>query len=213
MSDDDESNSDFHSSNLKNYVELSLLPEGFDGIIYNLSYKWLEVIPKTDEPIKYLEIGAYQGANVCSLVKTYATHKDSEIHCVDPWFDYDGYNEYKTKQQTNYSKFLRNISKLDPEDIQKIHIHRDLSKNVLPTFKDDMFDMIYIDGNHHRTYVLEDAIHAFRKLKPGGWMIFDDMHHEEVDNDVQCFMTSFGPEFSKQIITPWSHLLCQRLSQ
>ncbi len=206
MSDDIEK---YHSSRIDDN-EKKYLPEDFDGAVFNMSYKWLDIIPKSDEPIKYLEIGAFQGANVCSLVKTYATHKDSEIHCVDPWFNYDGYDEYLTTQPTNYSKFMKNISKLDPVDIQKIYIHRDISKNVLPTFKDNYFDMIYVDGNHHRTYVLEDAVHAFRKLKPGGWIIFDDMHDDVVDLDLQCFMTSYGPEFNKKELTSYCHLLCQR---
>ena len=37
-----------------------------------------------------------------------------------------------------------------------------------------MFDIIYIDGNHEPEYVLEDAVLSFRKLKPGGIIIFDD---------------------------------------
>ncbi len=206
-----DSDSVFHSSKIPEN-EKKYLPQDFDGIVYNMSYKWLEIISKPIGPIKYMEIGAFQGANVCSIMKTYASHPNSEVHCVDPWFNYDGYKEYRTTQETNYSKFLKNISKLDSSDIQKIYIHRDISKNVIPTFKDEYFDIIYVDGNHHRTYVLEDAVLAFRKLKPGGWIIFDDMNHTEVENDVQCFVTSFGSEISNQIITSWCHLLCQRKS-
>ncbi len=210
MCDDDETNSIYHSSRI-NDLEKSYLPEGFEGIVYNLSYKWLNIIPKKeDQPIKYLEVGAFQGANICSLMKTYAIHKDSELHCIDPWINYDGYQEYTNSQKTNYSKFLKNISKLSSNDIQKLYIYRNFSKNVIPTFKDDYFDIIFIDGNHHRTYILEDAIHCFRKLKPGGWLIFDDMHNKDVELDVKCFLTSFGPEFETKIITPWGHLMCQR---
>ncbi len=209
MASEEEIHDQYHSSKI-NDLEKSYLPEGFDGNVYNLSYKWLNIIPKPSGPYKIMEIGAYQGANVCSLMKTYAEHEGSEVHCVDPWFNYDGYREYQREQTTNYSKFLRNIGKLSPKDIQKIYIHRNISQKIIPRFDDEMFDLIYIDGNHHRTYILEDAVHAFRKLKPGGWMIFDDMHDKEVLNDVNSFMNSFGPSFSQSLMAPWSHLLCQK---
>jgi hypothetical protein len=37
-----------------------------------------------------------------------------------------------------------------------------------------MKDLIYIDGNHEPEFVLEDGVLCFRKLKKGGYMIFDD---------------------------------------
>lgn len=209
MSSEQEVHDQYHSSKIDD-LEKSYLPEGFDGNVYNLSYKWLDIIPKPSGPYKIMEIGAYQGANVCSLMKTYAEHEGSEVHCVDPWFNYDGYKEYLEEQHTNYSKFLRNIALLTPKDIQKIYIHRDISQKVIPRFDDEIFDLIYIDGNHHRTYILEDAVHSFRKLKPGGWMIFDDMHDKEVAEDVNSFMNSYESSFSQALMAPWSHLLCQK---
>ena len=48
-------------------------------------------------------------------------------------------------------------------------------------FKDAMFDIIYIDGNHEPEYALEDAVFIFRKLKTGGIMIFDDYDYGVVN--------------------------------
>ena len=76
--------------------------------------------------------------------------------------------------------------KITPEDI--IHMLKDtyhtefdtnfncqqIVKHEIPKFEDEFFDMIYIDGNHEPEFVLEDAVLSFRKLKKGGWMIFDD---------------------------------------
>jgi len=36
------------------------------------------------------------------------------------------------------------------------------------------FDFIYIDGDHHASAVLEDAVLCFPLLKDGGLLIFDD---------------------------------------
>jgi hypothetical protein len=98
----------------------ALLPQGFKGEVFRLSDNWLTVVPVNENPVKIMEIGAYHGANVCSLVKTYAKNNNSEIHCVDPWLDYTNYSEYKDLQKTNYSIFLENITKLHTDDINKI---------------------------------------------------------------------------------------------
>jgi hypothetical protein len=170
--------------------EKSFLPEGFKGNVFNMSYKWMQVLPPYphDKPLKIMEIGAYHGANACSLVKTLATHPKSEIHCVDPWMDYDDYVEYKGKQGTNYSLFLNNISKLSPEDMSKVYIHRISSANLDPYFKDESFDIIYIDGNHSTYYVLQDAILSLKKLVPGGYLIFDDLQDKAVADGLNLFI-------------------------
>ena len=36
------------------------------------------------------------------------------------------------------------------------------------------FDLIYIDASHYAPDVLSDAVLAFKLLKPGGILIFDD---------------------------------------
>lgn len=173
----------------------SQLPNGYKGNVFRLSYSWQTIIPVTNEPIKIMEIGTYHGANLCSYMKTYAQHNETQIHSVDPYIDYNGYGEYKSKQPSNYSIFLNNISKLDPIDLNKIYIHRGLSEDVVPLFPNESFDIIYIDGNHDRKYVLEDAVLCFKKLKLGGWMVFDDMQCKEVSDAVQMFLTIYSPFF------------------
>ena len=168
--------------------EKSLLPDGFEGNVYNLSYKWAAVIPVVDKPMKIMEIGAYHGANICSLVKTYAKHPKSEIHAIDPWTDYSTYPEYIGEQPSNYSIFLKNISLLAPEDANKIYIHRMPSHVIDAHFEDETFDIIYIDGNHEINYVLQDAMIALRKLSPGGYLIFDDMQDKNVVRGMYMFL-------------------------
>jgi hypothetical protein len=169
--------------------EKSVLPSGFSGDVYNLSYKWVGILPEYTKPIKIMEIGAYHGANVCSLVKTFAKHPDTQIHCVDPWIDYNDYEEYKGKQGTNYSKFLNNIAHLSPEDVAKIYIHRMSSAHLDTRFVDESFDVIYIDGNHTSKYVLQDAMLSLKKLVPGGYLIFDDVHDKDVVVGINMFLS------------------------
>ena len=186
--------SPYHSSKISEF-ETSQLPPGFYGNVYNLSYKWTPIIPVSEQPVKIMEIGAYHGANTCSYMKSYARHPRSEIHCVDPWMDYDGYDEYQSKQHTNYSLFIQNLARLSPEDLHKVHLHRGLSETMIPRFADNMFDIIYIDGNHSLRYVLQDAIQSYHKIKRGGWIIFDDMQDKEVNQAVQMFLMSHSTDF------------------
>jgi predicted O-methyltransferase YrrM len=126
----------------------------------------------SNKPIKYLEIGAFYGANILSVAGTYGLHDNSKLYCVDPWEDYEDYPEYKTQQSFIFDTFIKNIDNSGIRD--KIIVNRGYSSDIVPTFEDKFFDIIYIDGNHEPEYVLEDAVLCFRKLKTDGIMIFDD---------------------------------------
>lgn len=142
----------------------------FEGVTYRTAENWFSFLPVEDKPITYLEIGAFYGANVLSVANTYASHVSSKVVCIDPWIDYSEYPEYKGQQPSIYDAFLRNTAHLQ----YKLVVHRGFSHQVLPGFEDASFDIIYIDGNHEPEFVLEDAVLAFRKLKVGGHLIFDD---------------------------------------
>lgn len=146
----------------------------FNGVQYRLADNWFQNIDinEYNKPIKYLEIGAFHGANLISVANTYCLHSESKLYCIDPWEDYIDYPEYKNEQESIYSSFIQNIEKSGVKD--KIIIHRGYSNIEIPKFQDEFFDIIYIDGNHEPEYVLEDAVLSFRKLKKNGIMIFDD---------------------------------------
>ena len=151
-----------------------LFPE-FRGINWRTTEGWASVIdPKEycNKPINYLEVGVLNGANLITFAKTYGLHNDSKFYCVDPWYDYDGYSEYITQQDTNYELFTWNIEKAELSN--KVVECRGCSNTEVPKLQDEFFDIIYIDANHEPEYVLEDAVLSFRKLKKGGIMIFDD---------------------------------------
>ena len=147
----------------------------FVGTQYRLANNWfnhIDVSNYSNKQIKYLEIGAFYGANIISVANTYGLHNDSKLYCIDPWEDYDEYPEYKNKQSSTYNSFINNINNSGVKD--KFIINRGYSNLEIPKFQDDFFDIIYIDGNHEPEYVLEDAVLSFRKLKQNGIMIFDD---------------------------------------
>jgi predicted O-methyltransferase YrrM len=167
----------------------------FQGISYRDASNWIGFVPEINGPIRYLEIGVLCGYNVLSVERTYARHPDSVLVCVDPWIDYIEYPEYKGKITTYYDYFLQNT-----EHIQhKLEVYRDFSYDILRKLEDNSFDLIYIDGNHESRYVLEDAVMAFRKLKAGGWLVFDDYGHPDVTPSIDSFLKAYLKHIDKHI--------------
>ena len=167
------------------------LNERIVGHGYRQSHDWGNIIPeiKNYTSVKYLEIGVYYGFNLFTFGYNYGVHPDSEMHCIDPWLDYDDYSEYKNKQNTIYEGFLYNLENSGLKN--KIFIHRGYSSDEIPKFENEYFDIIYVDGNHNPEYVLEDAVLSFRKLKKNGYLIFDDYTwndtHKGIDSFCSCY--------------------------
>lgn len=175
--------------------------DSFKGIKYKDASNWIGFVPQTTVPIRYLEIGVLCGYNVLSVEKLYAQHPESVLVCVDPWLDYEEYPEYKGKNAGHYDMFLENTQHI----ASKLDVRRDFSHRVLPTFEDESFDLIYIDGNHESHYVLEDAVLSFRKLKRGGWLVFDDYEGPDVPVGINAFLHGFA----RQVRTPVGFRNCQ----
>ena len=147
----------------------------FNGIQYRLADNWFEHVninDYKDKQINYLEIGTFYGANILSVANSYGLHNNSMLYCIDPWEDYEHYNEYKNEQLKIYDAFINNIENSGVKE--KVVINRGYSNVEIHKFENEFFDIIYIDGNHEPEYVLEDAVLSFRKLKKNGIMIFDD---------------------------------------
>lgn len=177
----------------------------FEGIKYRTADNWLTALSVPSGLIRYLEVGTFYGANLLSVGRTYAAHPDSRMVCIDPWVDYSDYCEYKGQQNDIYETFQRNLEASGQKE--KITVVRGFSHSEIPKFEDESFDIIYIDGNHEPEYVCEDAVLAFRKLKVGGTMIFDDYgwggpnltqrgidgfrsaYHKRINNDHPCIDT------------------------
>src|SRR5262249_47345915 len=70
--------------------------------------------------------------------------------------------------------FLENISAFAP----KVQVQVGLSQELLRKHRLYSFDFVYVDGSHRSPDVLEDAVLAFRLIKSGGVMIFDDYEWE-----------------------------------
>lgn len=138
---------------------------------------WTELLPQL-KPARVLEIGAYEGAASCFLVEQASA--PLELHCVDTW---EGGIENKiagidmgaVEQRFHHNLEVAMARARHPADVQ---IHKSPSDlclaGLLATKGRGYFDFIYVDGSHQAPDVLCDAVLAFRLLRVGGVLAFDD---------------------------------------
>lgn len=114
-----------------------------------------------DKFAKWLEIGSYEGRSAIWTLANILTHKDSQIVCIDPWLN-EGVE----------TRFNTNIMATGMHDkVQKL---KGFSTDLIHLLGKHTFDVVYVDGDHQAKSALADAVHAWRVLKPGGYLIFDD---------------------------------------
>jgi predicted O-methyltransferase YrrM len=145
----------------------------FDSTARNV---WDQLIPRVS-PQKILEIGSYEGAATCYLIDR-LKGSQLEIHCIDTWaggVEHTGVNMSHVE-----ARFHHNINTAAQNAILKpdMHIYKGYSDLELSRFLAagyrNYFDFVYIDGSHQSPDVLCDAVLAFRLLRVGGVMAFDD---------------------------------------
>lgn len=158
----------------------------FKGIKYRDADHWKDIIPLTeDKPINYLEIGVFHGANIISIANSYGKHTKSKLYCIDPFIDYKDFKDI-------YRTYMYNIKSNGVSE--KITTFKGFSKDIAPKLDDNFFDIIYIDGDHEPESALEDAVISFRKLKIGGYMIFDDYEFggsEMTQKGIDAFVSGY----------------------
>ncbi|WP_159079820.1 class I SAM-dependent methyltransferase [Methyloceanibacter sp. wino2] len=72
-----------------------------------------------------------------------------------------------------------NYSLFDDKDLtgDAVTRHCGMSHEVIGSFPDEHFDWIYIDADHSYEATLRDACASAPKLKPGGFLVFNDFAH------------------------------------
>ena len=147
----------------------------FDRAIPDLTVLLKDLKGKDD--LRFLEIGSYEGRSTCWLMDNILTSPSSTVHCIDLWEDSGKMGAWAKELYDRYDmanvfgNFLRNTKEYGSKVTYEIGVSQILLRK-LPL--DNQFDFIYVDGSHIASDVLEDGILAFRLLKQGGIMVFDD---------------------------------------
>lgn len=141
--------------------------------------------------LRFLEVGCFEGRTTLWLLEHVLTAPDATVTVVDP-FPMDGQRD----------RFNRNV--MPYLEAGKVRIWPYRSGDILAALGNDAFDFVYIDGDHSARQVLEDAVLAWRLLKPGGLMVFDDYWWPEKSAlespgiAVDAFYTCYWGEIAKR---------------
>lgn len=110
----------------------------------------LEFLPKGGA---ICELGTYHGDFARQIVRT---NSPTELRLVD----------------IDYSQF--DSTGLDGP---QVHRHTGLTHEVIASFPEAHFDWVYIDADHSYEGCLRDARAAASRIRPGGYVVFNDFAH------------------------------------
>ena len=152
------------------------------------------------DQLDILEIGSWAGASLIAWAK--ACEKRCQLFSIDSWRPYLGtenIHHAKMTQAANGGMFASRLKVCltqHQEDIFELFVHNLYVANILDLVTifegksefvlyefgtDEMFDLIFIDGDHTFNSVFWDIIRSMPLVKSGGILCGDDLekqHHE-----------------------------------
>jgi len=140
---------------------------------------WDHLIPRIN-PAKILEIGSFEGASACYLIETLGKNQPIEVHCIDNWEGGEEHRANGIDMPAVEQRFHRNTKAAVAAARNPVNlvVHKGSSDRALARLlldgKRSFFDFIFVDGSHLAPDVLYDCTVAFKLLKVGGVMVFDD---------------------------------------
>ena len=153
-------------------------------------------LKQSKDPLNVLEIGSWFGASTLSFAEGMIkfSNQNSCITCIDAWkpfFNMDLHAdqtyalemEKLLKSDFAYNIFLHNIGTLKGKILAK-HI-RGQSDEILPSLKNQHYDVVFIDADHTYGPVTRDITESLRLVKDGGIICGDDLNLQlhEIDKD------------------------------
>lgn len=133
-----------------------------DWFTWNIPIWEKALAPYKGRPgLRYLEVGTYEGGSLFWVLENVLTDPGSRATVMDV---FEG-GDY-------FSRFQSNLRKSGAE--ARVTVLKGYSQVALREQPLAAYDIVYIDGSHSADDVLEDAVLAWRLLKPGGLLVFDD---------------------------------------
>ena len=167
---------------------------------------WIYIFKKynfLNKKINILEIGSYEGLSSLFILRIF---RKAYLDCVDPHLSSGEHNN------TNFNIIKKNF---------KFNLKYYKKKHTFFTLKSDKFfkrkikknyDFIYVDGYHHSSQVFKDGINAFKFLKVGGLILFDDFlwfHYNNINYNPIHGVNKFYNNFKSQLkIIYLNHQIC-----
>jgi len=167
-----------------------------------------------EKPCLYLEIGVFEGMSLVWMLNNILTHPDARAVGIDPWL----MTLKTTAEQMNMvmQRALFNTTRWRVAPQAQLQLIRANSAEILrrmireERYLEDRqlkhygvrigtIDLALIDGCHNALGVLDDSRLVLQLMKPGGWMMFDDVEgqgfnhrQDHVKQGVQMFLAEAG---------------------
>lgn len=129
---------------------------------------------KQTPALQVLEVGVFEGRSTCWLLENFCKTAESGIVAVD---SFAGGEEHRGIDLGGLrGRFEENVAAVGsacPVEVRQGDSLDELCRLVVEEPARE-FDFISIDGSHRACDVISDAVLAFRLLKRGGVMAFDD---------------------------------------
>lgn len=159
------------------------------------------------QPITYVEIGCFAGACCKWVAENILTHPDARGVGVDP-YPPDGTRtpEQIAAVKENARQWLEPYVKAGKWRWvyhDSVSALRNFHKQLPATKRGPVIDCLYIDGLHLAHGALQDFVLAWKYLRVGSVVIFDDYgigqrkNHRHVPEAVASVLSSFGPNPKK----------------
>jgi SAM-dependent methyltransferase len=160
------------------------------------------VLTQREELLRYFpkggvgaEIGVAQGDYSAVILQA---AQPSELHLIDPWSHLEPGSDLleapELLSDVGEARVRGEAFSAPPanslgdeqyaavgarfESDPRVRLHRQYSYKAAAAFDDGFFDFVYLDGNHHYEFVLQDLRDFAAKLKPGGLLFGHDFFED-----------------------------------
>lgn len=163
---------------------------------------------KKGQDLNILEIGSWMGASMLTWAEALNRYNEGEgsLTCVDAWQPFFSSHE-KTEEWYQrmdslldsdfaYTIFCHNFNSISSK-IKKQHF-RGKSEDTLPFLKENIFDIIYIDGDHAYKGAKKDIVNAKNLIKEGGIICGDDLNLQFHECDAEFVRENAHRDFLRE---------------
>ena len=158
-----------------------------------------------ETPLVAVEVGSYEGRSACWMLQHWLRHPDSRLYCIDSFVGTPrgGVVDAPSLQ----ARLVANLEATGQgRQVEVFAMPSDLGLREL-WLRGVQADVVYLDGSHTAADTLSDAVLAFKLLRAGGLMIFDDYLWREHTDLLLCpkpGIDAFTTVFGRQLL--WPHL-------
>lgn len=166
---------------------------------------------------KVAELGVLYGKTSRSLLEG---HKTLQLYMIDTWDDFKDYDFIEYYKTTKDKSILSDNEqrKKEYEQVKNIcNQYRDRTKIIknythkaVFLFKDDYFDLVFIDADHSYEGCKRDIIEWLPKVKQNGWIGGHDFGYKPdifgVDRAVKDL---FNDKYEEDWNFTWWHRVCK----